>query len=410
MGSFFARLAQVLRAQGQTVWKVNFNGGDDHFHADRHVRAFALPASEFGIWFHRLLDELAVDSIVLFGQSRALHADAIEIARSRGLAVFVFEEGYFRPDYVTLEMGGVNAHSTLPRDPAFYKNLNIEPQPAPAPTGQQFGEVANIAMTYAMALWRGRHRYPHYQHHRCLHPVREGLRWVRGGARKWHNRLTERQVMDFLTAPAQHKRFFLVPLQVHNDAQILRHSPYDDVRQFIDEVIVSFARHAPHDQSLVLKHHPLDRPYNDYRRLIDKAATARGVGDRVIYIHDQHLPTLLQHASGVVTVNSTTGLQAMFHGTPVIATGDALYAIEGLVHPGPLDTFWTRPGKVDKDLFQRFRSYVIRETQLNASFYAATPGLRSSTEASRRAPALSAMPIAADQAADWSAPTAPTLK
>jgi capsular polysaccharide export protein len=161
---------------------------------------------------------------------------------------------------------------------------------------------------------------------------------------------------------------------------------------------------------LVFKHHPLDRPYNDYRRLIARESRALSIDARVHYIHDQHLPTLLKHATGVVTVNSTTGLQALYHGTPVIPLGECMYAIEGLVHPGPLDSFWANPGPVDAELFQRFRGYLVRETQLNASFYAEAPGLPSITDSNRRRAVSLEIPSASAQAASWSSPTRPTLK
>ena len=128
------------------------------------------------------------------------------------------------------------------------------------------------------------------------------------------------------------KRYVLVPLQVHNDSQILRHSRFGSVANFIDEVLASFAVHSPAEQLLVFKHHPLDRPYNDYRRHIARRAAALGVAHRVHYIHDQHLPTLLMHAAGVVTVNSTTGLQSMYHGTPVITLRRSPGLIRGLIH------------------------------------------------------------------------------
>jgi capsular polysaccharide export protein len=112
----------------------------------------------------------------------------------------------------------------------------------------------------------------------------------------------------------------------------------------------------------------------------------------------------------VVTVNSTTGLQALFHGTPLITLGQCFYAVPGMVHAGPLQRFWQAPGEVDKQLFHNFRNYLLRETQLNASFYGETPGLPSITEARRRLALASSTPSAADQAANWSSPTAPTLK
>jgi len=410
MGSFFATLARTLRDQGQEVWKVNFNAGDDHYFSGDGVLRFSETMHHWPARLAEWLDQHCIDALVLFGQTRTMHVQAMEVAKRLGLTIYVFEEGYLRPDYVTLEVGGVNAESAIPRDPDFYRQLDIEAQPAPLPTRQDFGEVANIAMTYAMAAWQGRRKYPHYAHHRCVSPVREGLRWVRGGWRKWKNRWAESHMLDFLSADAQLKRFFLVPLQVHNDSQIVHHSSFGTVANFIGHVLESFAADAAPEHLLVFKHHPLDRPYKDYRQLIELRAAELGISGRVHYIHDQHLPTLLQRARGVVTVNSTTGLQALFHGTPLITLGQCFYAVPGMVHAGPLQRFWRQPGEVDKQLFSKFRNYLLRETQLNASFYAETPGLPSITEARRRLALASSNPSAADQAANWSSPTAPTLK
>ena len=79
-------------------------------------------------------------------------------------------------------------------------------------------------------------------------------------------------------------------------------------------------------------------------------------------------------------MNSTTGLQAFHHRKPVFTMGECFYAIEGLVHGGPMASFWTQPGAVDEELFQRFRRYLIANTQLNASFYAAAPALELSAQ------------------------------
>jgi capsular polysaccharide export protein len=105
--------------------------------------------------------------------------------------------------------------------------------------------------------------------------------------------------------------------------------------------------------------------------LIGLLSRTYGVQNRVRYIHDQHLPTLLEHARGVVVVNSTVGLSALHHGTPVKICGTAIYDIEGLTFQGTLDDFWDHACEltVDHELFKRFRSYVIKHTQLNGSYY-----------------------------------------
>ncbi len=410
MGPFFAELARTLRDHGQTVSKVNFNAGDDYFFQGEGVLSFQDPLADWPAWLRSKLVDLKIDAVVLFGQTRAMHVLALREARALGITVYVFEEGYLRPDFVTLEIGGVNAESSIPRDAAFYRHLNIEPQPVPLPTHQKFSTLSGLAARYGSELWKGRARYPHYEHHRCMDPIGETSKWLWGVARKWIARWQERDMQPWLSAPEQHKRFFLVPLQVHNDSQVLCHSRFGSVEAFIVEVMRSFTKHAGADQLLVFKHHTMDRAYRNYRRLIQEHGEAMGLADRVHYIHDQHLPTLLQHARGVVTINSTTGLQSLYHATPVITLGDCFYAVPGMVHAGPLERFWREPGVVDRDLFQRFRAHLLRETQLNASFYGETPGLPSSTETSRRLALASSNPSAAPQAASWSPPTVPTLK
>ena len=63
------------------------------------------------------LHERGVTDVILFGDCRPYHRVAVDLARSRGIAVHVFEEGYFRPDWITLERDGTNGHSRLPRGP-----------------------------------------------------------------------------------------------------------------------------------------------------------------------------------------------------------------------------------------------------------------------------------------------------
>jgi capsular polysaccharide export protein len=79
----------------------------------------------------------------------------------------------------------------------------------------------------------------------------------------------------------------------------------------------------------------------------------------------------LHHARGVVVVNSTVGLSALYHNAPLKACGAAIYDMPGLTFAGRLEEFWERAQSinVDRELFRRFRSYLIEHTQLNGSFY-----------------------------------------
>lgn len=376
MGGFFATLARRLEARGQRVHKIHFNGGDWLFYRRRGATRYEGSLAGWPQWLARFAAEHGIEAVVVFGQMRPLHRAAKRVADELGLAFYVFEEGYLRPDYVTLERDGVNAHSSMPRDAATYRALPA-PRDAqrPQPTAQRFWVMAWIATLYCLASFLLRPWFCRVPHHRPLHPLREALCWLRGGWRKLRYGWQERHVLRELRSEPLRRRWFLVPLQVHNDSQVRFHSPFESVEDFVVEVMRSFAAHAAPDAQLVFKHHPMDRDYTDYTRLVAAAAAACGIAARVRYVHDLHLPTLLQHARGVVTINSTTGLQALFHGTPVIALGDCFYAIDGLTCQRDLAGFWRAPGRVDRELYRRFRAYMTEHTQLNASFYGRAPAL-----------------------------------
>lgn len=111
------------------------------------------------------------------------------------------------------------------------------------------------------------------------------------------------------------------------------------MRDFIQEVVISFAKEADTSLHLVFKHHPMDRGYRHYGQLLRELASEYGLDGRVHYMCDVHLPTLMKHSLGVVTINSTTGIQALHHGKPVIALGRAIYNLPKLTYQGSLDQF-----------------------------------------------------------------------
>ncbi|MEA3227879.1 MAG: capsular biosynthesis protein, partial [Campylobacterota bacterium] len=164
-------------------------------------------------------------------------------------------------------------------------------------------------------------------------------------------------------------KYFFVPLQTHNDFQILEHSGYRSVEKFIIEVLESFAKNCSQDW-IVFKHHPVDRGRKNYKEFILDQATLLGIEKRVLVLYDTYLPDCLKNAKGTITINSTVGLSSITHGTPTITLGNAIYDIKGLTSKGvKLDDFWHKQKKPDKKLLEKYRSFIIKNTQLNGSFY-----------------------------------------
>ncbi len=371
-GPFFMRFAADLRQRGCTVTKVNFNSGDDLFYWGGDLVRFNQPMDAWPDFCAALMADRRIEVIFVYGDQRPIHRTAIARARERGAGVYVLEEGYLRPDYVTVERDGANAHSPLPRDAAHYRQAELPELPAVRPMGNTFRPHAWLTAAHSTAFTWFSFRYPHYRHHRDINCFKEAFFWTRAGVRKLVYERRERGTLEHITAPGG-PPFWLVPLQVYCDAQ-LGHSRYDSMEAFVEEVVAAFATHAPREARLVIKHHPHDRGYTDYGPLLAELSRAHRLGDRVIYVHDLHLPTLLKAARGVVTMNSTVGLSALYHGTPVKVLGEAVYDFEGMTYQGALGAFFVDPGEVDAPLVARFIRYLRHHNQVNGSFYRRAPG------------------------------------
>lgn len=104
--------------------------------------------------------------------------------------------------------------------------------------------------------------------------------------------------------------------------------------------VQSFARHAANDALLIVKIHPLDHGWTNWRAVMEEAAKAAGVADRCVFLDGGDLNAMLRDAAGVVVANSTVGFSALQAGVPVIALGTAIYDLPDLCFQGGLDAFW----------------------------------------------------------------------
>jgi capsular polysaccharide export protein len=367
---FFARLSEALTRRQHSVRRINFCGGDLLYSGTTDSRNYAGEKKDLSDWYTDLLSAGRYSDILLFGDCRGIHMPLHPIAEQHGVRVHVFEEGYVRPHWLTLERHGVNGRSLMPRDPAWYMEHRVPAPPAGRATGYNLYERAWHDIRYRMANTYFASRFPGYESHRPHNGAKEYMALATRFARqKPHRdeaaRLTAR-VLD------SKRSYYLFPLQLNSDSQIVVHSPFDGVRDAIARVMRSFAQHAPGDAALVIKNHPLDTGLVDYRRFAQDLATTLGMADRLVYLEDGHLPTLLEHARGVVVVNSTVGLSALHHRRPLIALGKAVYDMPGMTWQGGLDDFWLGATLPDMNLYYAFLDYVIHHTQINGDFYTKT--------------------------------------
>lgn len=381
---FFSRLAIALRERGHSVRRVNFCGGDVTYAGIGDTWNFCGSLNNLTDWYVNHVKAGGFTDVIMFGDCREIHRPMHPIAQTNGLRVHVFEEGYVRPHWLTLEKHGVNGRSQLPRDPAWYRDQRryTPPSPLGQPTGYNLYERAFHDIRYRSANTLYATRFPHYRSHRPRNGFFEysGLA-VRALRQRQHHRDSDQVTRDLLAAGHP---YYIFPLQLNSDAQIVVHSPFDGVGEAIERVLRSFATHAPAGSWLVIKNHPLDTGLIDHRRHAERFARELGIADRLRFIDAGHLPTLLDHARGAVVVNSTVGLSALHHRRPLVALGTAIYNMQGLTWQGSLDDFWLHGEQPDMDLYQAFLDYVVHHTQINGDFYTRTGIAMATADAVRR--------------------------
>ncbi|EJV0549305.1 capsule biosynthesis protein [Campylobacter coli] len=365
VGTFFHRLAIKMEKNKTKVLKLNFNGGDFFFYPNG--KRCKCDEKDLENFYENFFKEKKIDAIVMYNDCRLIHAKAIKVARKLGIGIWIFEEGYLRPYCITFEKDGVNANSSLPRDKNFYLSCNILTKESIKEIPGGFKFMAFSAFLYWLFSFLLAPFFNNKLHHRTLFPF-EFLFWFRSLYRKYLYKFTEKKLNQKIYS--LEKKYFLAILQVYNDTQI-KHHYKKSIEEFIEELILSFANHARAKSYLIFKHHPMDRGYRNYSKLINELSQKYHVEGRIFYVHDTYLPTLLKNALGCITINSTVGLSAILEGCPTKVCGNAFYNFEGLAYPKKLQFFWREAHayKPNPSLVINFKNYLLNTNQFNGNFY-----------------------------------------
>ena len=371
-GPYFSQLAKMLRAAGATTWRVAFNAGDAAFwHGRGQLIRFDRPQDAWPDAFREITAEKGITDIVLYGDTRPIHAEAIAIARGLRLRIHVFEEGYLRPYWITYERDGSNGNSRL-MDLSVQEMRNaldqheVDTIEAPAIWGDMRQHVFYGALYHFHVMFRNR-RYRHFKPHRALPVEREFKLYLK------RLLLMPFLALDRIQAQGRIKRggfpYHLVLLQLEHDSSFQYHSPFSSMTEFVEIVLTGFATGAPRHHHLVFKTHPLEDERKPLRRLVQARAQELGVADRVHFVRGGKLAQLLDQARSAVTVNSTAAQQVLRRGLPLKAFGDAVFAKPEFVSSQPLTEFFATPHRPDNRAYKDFRAYLLETSQVAGGYY-----------------------------------------
>lgn len=371
-GPFFHQLGRMLRQAGADVWRVGFNAGDRAFwFSPKTYIPFTGRADDWTARFGELVTEKGVTDIVLYGDTRPIHAEAVAHARDMGLRIHVFEEGYMRPYWVTYERGGSNGHSRLMQTTVeeMRTALDLGELDTPVPPAH-WGDMRQHVFYGALYHWFVMFRngdYRNFRPHRSIPVTKEFTLYLR------RLLLMPAQAADRMAATWRIRRggfpYHLALLQLEHDASFQMHSPFGTMTEFLAAVIEGFVRGAPGHHHLVFKAHPLEDGRVPVRREIRRLAREHGISNRVHYVRGGKLARLLNEARSAVTVNSTAAQQVLWRGIPLKVFGDAVYAKPEFVSTQPLADFFGQPVRPDARAYRDYRRYLLETSQIAGGFY-----------------------------------------
>lgn len=371
-GPWFHQLSRMLMAAGARVCRVGFNLGDQRFWPDRDSYIpWQGPAGDWPEAVARLIAERGITDLVIYGDTRPIHAQAVQAARAAGVTVHVFEEGYLRPYWVSYERGGSNGHSRLMDLSVAQMRAALAQQDgdlseAPSHWGDMRQHIFWGAVYHWFVLTGGR-RYRNFRPHRALSVRQEFLLHLQRLAL-----LPVHRIRRWLATRAIRRGGFpyhLALLQLEHDSSFQMHSPFSTMTEFLDLVIRDFARGAPPHHHLVFKAHPLEDGRVPLARQIRQLAARYGLTGRVHFVGGGKLARLLNGARSAVTVNSTSAQQALWRGLPLKCFGAAVYAKPEFVSSQPLAEFFARPIRPDSRAYRDFRRYLLETSQVAGGFY-----------------------------------------
>ena len=286
----------------------------------------------------KIIEEEGFTDLIVWNGQLIFTLAGIHWAEKKNMKVWYMENGAL-PGTLQLDEKGVNTESSITGKSAQFfaehdldydtEQSPIEPLSHPNKTLHPFEMFMRYINRFGWYWWMTRVFWKNFLPDQRGKKIRQSL------------------PADKATLP---EKFIFVPLQVHDDTQIMVHSPLiKNMEEFIDACHAAIKKVNP-DMPIVVKEHPQDFGRQDYSALRQKYPG-------IIWLRKFPINDILAMASTVITVNSGVGIEALTFKRPVITLGDAFYNIPGVVRQA--QTLEELPELIKESLTEPVNSKLI---------------------------------------------------
>lgn len=255
--------------------------------------------------YYGLIHKYHSDIIGVWNGKKFPEIIAIEIVKFSNIQCIYFENGLF-PNTTVVDVKGVNATNSLPREVSFY---------------QVYPSVATL-------------------------PQQLNVRKTLG-----------KRIKTNSTLP---RIYVFVPFQTNFDTQIVYHGRWIKNMEHLFNIIYQVAEEL--QIHFILKEHPSERQM-DYSNLHEQAKN----NPYISFANDINTQELIEKSSAIVTVNSSVGLESLLFNKKVVVLGEAFYNIESITKSATTAeelkeivnhlSSW----QIDAEVTKKFLSYILQE-------------------------------------------------
>ncbi len=383
--SLFSRhFANYLEQQGATCLRINLAFSDWVQWLGKSSVNYRGKFTEWPSFLRQFVRANQVTTILYYADCFPYHKVARDIAEQEGIDAVAYENGYLRPNWLTLEKGGMSKFSHFPMDADTILQLaDGLPAPCDKPLPPvNFWVEAFWEVTYNLGNYFFHWTFPRFNSDKYYNPFLDYLNIIPRLIKGKRNEMLAGQIINHLIE--KKLPYWVFPLQMQNDYQLRENSRFAHQSEAIEEVIAAFAGSTEKTDYLVIKIHPSDNGIEPWARIISKLASKYAVSERVRFIDGGNLMQLINHSRGVITINSTVGLHALQALKPVLVLGCAIYDIAGMSAQQDLHEFFQDPQAPDKQLLNAFVRLLAASIQVKGNFYTRAGQAEAFTSMSRK--------------------------
>ena len=253
--------------------------------------------------------------------SRPYHGSIVKICHNMDIDMYAFEDGYFRPGFITLEPFGVNGNSHFSKygyddeiniEHVSVLQMNLKPK-------RLSRILFSLISNFNFILSRN------YQPYRPINSFYWSVRLIRSFIEYKINKRKDSKQIKLISDDRESYKIFFIPLQVFDDTQIIYHSKFKDTYEFILEILAAFASLNSRDFRVIIKQHPGDRGAINYRNFIKKKAKSLGLEKNIFFNVSTDADKIINISDGLILINSTLGINALLKGKSVYCAGSSVY-------------------------------------------------------------------------------------